>query len=100
MRTVSSSHARCGSGEFASKPLTGTGRQVHPDSNKIRELRRHAVDQRGDTAAHPVPHDHNVAHTQAAHGEFDGGAGAVIVGIRLIWRHQIGHVTDGKKLAR
>src|SRR6476659_3001890 len=37
---------------------------------------------------------------QSLHGEFDGGARAVIFALRLVRRHQIRHVAKDEKLAR
>ena len=49
----------------------------HPLADEIRYLGRRAVQQRLDAAAHGVAQDHDLAHLQRPHREFDRGADAV-----------------------
>jgi hypothetical protein len=81
-----------------SRHLARFGGDVHPGPNEV------AIDAAGQqgpyTAALRMPEDNNLLDAKAAHAEFQRCTGAVMNGIRLIGRNQIGDVADNKKITR
>ncbi len=56
--------------------------------------------QRPDAAAHGVTHDHDLAHPQPPHREFDRGADAVRLIVGAVGRRQIRDIADDEEFAR
>ena len=53
-----------------------------------------------DAAAAAMPHDDDVADAHAVDRELDGGRGAVLPGIGLVGRNEIGDVAQDEQFAR
>ncbi len=51
-----------------------------------------------DAAAVGMSQHHDLLHFQSGYCELQCRTCAVIVSLSLVWRHQVGHVTDDKNL--
>ncbi len=65
-----------------------------PLADEIRHFIGGAVEQRANAAAHGVTQDHDLAHLQRAHREFDRGTDAVRLVVGAIGRRDIRDVAD------
>ena len=65
---------------------------LDPGADEVGQAVRRAVEQRVDAAALRVPHHDDVRHLERLDRILDRRRGAVIAGIGLIGRHQVGDV--------
>src|SRR3546814_90258 len=73
---------------------------LHPGRHEIVVMFFRVPQQRADAAALRMAEDDDVLDAHGAHGEFDGRAGAVKLGGRLVGRHQVGDVAGDDDVAR
>jgi len=97
--TVSCSQAVCSSWP-ASQVRRARARDaicIHAERNRTGSPRRLAAAPARPRIARG--HDHDGVNAEALHREFECGAGAVIGGVRLVWRHQVGDVSHHEQCA-
>ena len=72
----------------------------HPLADEITFRQRIATIHNGTNAATTaMAHDNHVRYSQRQHGKFNGCTGGMVLAIRRIGRHQVGHIAQNENLA-